>query len=382
MNKPIYLDYNAATPIDESVLQKMNAAIGNFANPASSHLSGQNAANLLENSREIIADFLEAKPQEIIFSSGGTESNNSVLAQILRNPAINKILISAVEHLSVEEYAEFLKKNGFNAIKIPVDNLGFVDLGFLEKNCDNRTLVSIIWANNEIGTIQDAARIAEIVKKNGGLLHFDAVQAFGKINVSAKEIPFDFLSFSSHKIYGPRGIGGLFVREGVGFAPFLIGGEQENGFRSGTANQWLACGFAKAVELRKAEFEDEQKSLWKMRENLMEKLSGINGLSFNGSQDFGKTLAGTLNMTISDIENEIIALRLDNAGICVSKGSACSAQKVRTSSVLAAIGLSNSAAARTIRISLGKQTTLDEIDFFIEKLTEIIQNVRKSRNDT
>jgi len=377
MSGRIYLDYNAATPIDKEVLAKMTAEIDNFANPASSHLSGQNAANLLENSREIIGDFLEAKPQEIIFTSGGTESNNSVLTQIFKNKNINKILISAIEHPSVSEFEDTVANH---SPKIPVDNLGFVDLDFLEKNCDKNTLVSIIWANNEIGTIQNAAKIAEIVKKNGGLLHFDAVQAFGKIKISAKEIPFDFLSISSHKIYGPRGIGGLFVREGVEFAPFLIGGGQENEQRAGTANQWLACGFAKAVELRKIEMLSEQKTLWALRENLIEKLKTIDGLSFNGAQDFDSTLAGTLSITVSDIENEIIALRLDNAGICVSKGSACSSQKVRASSVLTAIGLSNSAAARTIRVSFGKQTTTSEIDLFSGKLNEIVKNIRKSRN--
>jgi len=371
MNKSIYLDYNATTPIDKEVLQVMNAEIENFANPASSHLCGQNAENLLENSREIIAAFLDAKSQEIVFTSGGTESNNAVLSQIFKNKKIKKLLISSIEHPSVSEYAD--------AEKNPVDNWGFVDLDFLEKKCDSETLVSIIWANNEIGTIQNAAKIAEIVKKNGALLHFDAVQAFGKIEISAKEIPFDFLSFSSHKIYGPRGIGGLFVREFVEFFPLIIGGGQESGFRAGTANQWLACGFAKAVELRKNKAL-EQKVFWEMRESLIGKLKIIDGISFNGSQEFDKTLSGTLSITISDIENEIIALRLDNAGICISKGSACSSQKVRASSVLTAIGLSNSAAARTIRVSLGKQTTPKEIDFFAEKFTEIVQNIRKSRN--
>lgn len=379
MSKTIYLDYNATTPISEEVLQEMNENIGKFANPASSHIEGQIASNLLENSREVISDFLHANPQEIIFTSSATESNNTVLSQVLKNPRIKKLLISAVEHPSISEYADYLNENGVEVVIIPVDNLGFIDLDFIEKNINNETLVSIIWANNEIGTIQNAEKIAEIVKQKSALLHFDAVQAFGKIKISAKEIPFDFLSFSSHKIYGPRGIGGLFVREGIDFFPLIIGGGQENGFRAGTANQWLACGFAKAVELRK-NMRIEQENLWNMREKLKEKLKTIDGISFNGSQNFAETLAGTLSITISDIENEIIALRLDNAGICVSKGSACASQKVRASSVLTAIGLSNSAAARTIRVSFGKQTTEDDIDFFADKLSEIVQNIRKSRN--
>ncbi|MDR0304533.1 MAG: cysteine desulfurase [Chitinispirillales bacterium] len=380
MNKRIYLDYNATTPIGNEVLKTMFENKDCFANPASAHFDGQNALNLLEKSREIIADFLCVKPHEIIFTSGGTESNNTVLRQTLDNKNLKKLIISSIEHSSISEYAEFLKQNGVEVIKIPVDCLGFIDIEKLEEICDENSLVSVIWANNEIGTIQDVEKIAQIVKKNGGLLHFDAVQAFGKVNISLEKINADFLTFSSHKIYGPRGIGALFVRENTPFLPFIIGGGQENEFRSGTANQWLASGFAKAVELRKSVIETEQTYLWNLRKGLIESLENkIEGVSFNSPQEFGKTLCGTLSVTINDIENEIITLQLDNAGISISKGSACSSKKIRTSGVLSAVGLSQSAAARTIRVSFGKFTTKEEIEYFCEKLSEIVKNVREKR---
>lgn len=382
MNKRIYLDYNAAAPIENDVLKTMFENKDCFANPASAHSDGQNASCLLEKSREIIAEFLRVKPYEIVFTSGGTESNNTVLRQTLYNKNLKKLIISSIEHPSVSEYAEFLKQNGIEVAKIPVDCSGFLDTEKLEEICDKNSLVSVIWANNEIGTIQDAEKIAEIVKQNGGLLHFDAVQAFGKINISLKKINADFLSFSSHKIYGPRGIGALFVRENTPFSPLIIGGGQENEFRSGTANQYLASGFAKAVELRKSAIETEQKYLWDLRKRLMESLENkIEGISFNGPQEFGKTLCGTLSIATDDIENEVIALRLDNAGISVSKGSACNSKKIRTSGVLAAVGLSQAAAARTIRVSFGKFTTREEIEYFCEKLSEIVINVREIRKN-
>jgi cysteine desulfurase len=381
MNTRIYLDYNATTRIDDDVLETMFENIHCFANPASPHFDGQNASDILENSREIIADFLDAKPNEIIFTSGGTEGNNTVLQQMLSNKNLKKLIISSIEHSSVGEYAKILEKNDVKVIKIPVDNLGFINLEKLEEICDENSLVSIIWANNEIGTIQDVKKITEIVKRKDGLIHFDAVQAFGKIKISLKEINADFLTISGHKIYGPRGIGALFIRENTQFFPFVIGGGQENGFRSGTANQWLASGFAKAVEKRKSVIETEQLYLWKLRDFLINCLKKeIDGILFNGSQEFGKTLSGTLSITINDIENEIIAIRLDNAGISVSKGSACNSKKVHTNTVLNAIGLPQAAAARTIRVSFGKFTTKEEIECFSEKLNEIVKNIRNIRN--
>jgi len=382
MNKRIYLDYNAATPIENEVLKTMFENSDCFANPASAHADGQNAYALLEKSREIIADFLCAKPHEIIFTSGATESNNTVLRQTLCNKNLKKLIISSIEHPSVDECAEFIKQNGIEVVKIAVDCSGFLDIKKLKEICDKNSLVSIIWANNEIGTIQNVEKIAEIVKQNGALLHFDAVQAFGKIDISLEKINADFLSFSSHKIYGPRGIGALFVRENTTFSPLIIGGGQENEFRCGTANQWLANGFAKAVELRKSVIESEQKYLWNLRKYLINYLENkVEGISFNGSQEFNKTLCGTLSITIDDIENEIIALRLDNAGISVSKGSACSSKKIRTSGVLTAIGLSQASAARTIRVSFGKFITLEEIEYFCEKLSEIVKNLREMRKN-
>jgi len=376
----LYLDYNAATPVYDEVLSEMASRQEIFANPASSHTDGQRAMALLENSRETVADFLDAKPHEIIFTSGATEANNTVLWQMLCNKNLKKLLISQIEHPSVYEYGDFLSERGTTVLKIPVDGQGFIDLDFLDENCDAQSLVSVIWANNEIGTVQNVAKIAEIVKKNSALLHFDAVQAFGKIKISLKELSADFLSFTSHKIYGPRGIGGLFVREGTPFFPMIIGGGQESGFRAGTANQILAAGFAKAVEKRKTEMYDEEKRIWDLREALKEKLSDICGIKFNGAQEYGKTLSGTLSVTLSDIENEIVVLRLDNAGIFVSKGSACSSQKVFASGTLTAVGLSSREAARTVRATVGRAVSVEEINRFSDKIHEIVQNVRKSRN--
>ncbi|MCL2844339.1 MAG: cysteine desulfurase [Chitinivibrionia bacterium] len=380
MSLNLYLDYNAATPLDEDVSAKMLAHQKIFANPASSHIAGQKAASLLENSREIIADFLQAKQHEIIFTSGGTESNNTVLWQMLTNKKLKKLVISSVEHPSIDEYADFLSEKQVEVVRIPVDKQGFADLDFLAQNCDKQTLVSIIWANNEIGTIQDVAKIAEITKKHDALLHFDAVQAFGKLPISMRDIAADFLTFTSHKVYGPRGIGGLFVRENTPFFPLIMGGGQEGGFRSGTGNQILASGFAEAVEKCKANFGKEEKEIWALRQTLKEKLTATIGeIKFNGAQEEGKTLSGTLSITLPDIENEIIVLRLDNKGIFISKGSACSSQKVFASSVLTAVGLSAREAARTIRVGLGKDTKIEEINLFLKEMSEIVQKIRESR---
>jgi len=377
----IYCDYNATTPTHPAVQKRLISLMDQFGNPASIHGVGQDAERILVESKEVIAEFLHCSPDEIICTSGGTESNNTVLFQLLAEKLggkpPRKLICSEIEHSSVSEYSTFLKKSGIEVEYLPVDAQGFIDLERLRSQITKSSLVSIIWANNEIGTIQDIATISQIVKDTGAELHVDATQAFGKIAIDLSKLHIHWLTASAHKIYGPRGIGLLFRRPFTRFSPMLIGGGQQEDQRAGTENHLLMAGFAEAVRIRQEEMEDERIRLRSLKSHFITELkSRFDFAEINGPED-ERGLAGTVNITFPGVENEMLLLYLDMAGIAISTGSACSSRTFKASRVLNAIGRSDLEAFSSVRISFGRESTVEHVDILLTKLKEIIDRIRK-----
>ncbi|MFH1368475.1 MAG: cysteine desulfurase family protein [Elusimicrobiota bacterium] len=381
----IYLDHNATTPLHPEVKKTMTAAMDVFGNPSSMHGFGREARTLVENAREITAAFIGAKPDEVIFVGSGSEANNTIL-NTLSCPSHGcdcpvgkrkEIITTKIEHPCVLETAACLLQKGESVKYLGVDKHGKIDLNELEKAIsDDTAIVSVMAANNEIGTIQDIKKISEIVHKKGALFHTDAVQAVGKIPVDVNELNIDYLSFSGHKIYGPKGIGVLFVKKGTPFCPFIRGGHQEKGRRAGTENTLGIIGVGKAVEMRKKEMTAEHTRLLQLKNRLKEDIrKNIPDIQFNGHPT--DCLTGTLNVSFLGAEGEAILLYLDLAGIAVSTGSACASGSLAPSHVLLAMGLEAEQAHGSIRMSLGRDTTEKDIDYTLKNLIEIIAKVRK-----
>lgn len=383
--KRIYLDHNATTPIHPEVKKTLIEAMDAFGNPSSMHGFGREARALVENSRETVASFIGAKPEEIIFAGSGSEANNTVLNTLscpshgCECPIVKKkeIITTKIEHPCVLETAACLQQKGEGVKYLGVDKYGKIDLGELEKAItENTAIVSIMAANNEIGTIQDIKKISEVVHKKGALFHTDAVQAVGKMPMDVNELNIDYLSFSGHKIYGPKGVGVLYVKKGAPFCPFIRGGHQEKGRRAGTENTLGIIGVGKAVEMRKKEMSAEHERLLKLKKKLKEGIEkNIKDIAFNGHPT--DCLAGTLNVSFFGAEGEAILLYLDLAGIAVSTGSACASGSLDPSHVLLATGLEAEQAHGSIRMSLGRDTTEKDVDYTIKTLTEVINKVRK-----
>ncbi|RPJ24188.1 MAG: cysteine desulfurase, partial [Planctomycetaceae bacterium] len=326
MDKPhsIYLDHNATTPLHPEVKKAMTEAMEVFGNPSSYHEAGRQARELVENSRRVIADFIGAKPEEIVFTGSGSEANNAVFNALSSQPSARReIITTSIEHPCVLRAAAHMADLGLPVHFLDVDETGKVYLDQLESLLSDATaLVSVMAANNEIGTIQDVGRIARMCHERGALFHTDAVQALGKIPVNVNEIEADYLSFSAHKLYGPKGVGALYIRQGAPFRPLIRGGHQERGRRAGTENTIGIAGFAKVIEMRKAEMAEEverltmlKRALWKGIERV------IPEATFNGHPT--DSLPGTLNVSFTQVRGEAIQLALDLEGIAVSTGSAC-----------------------------------------------------------
>ncbi len=376
----IYLDYNATTPLHPRVAEKLQEIAPHFANPASAHSFGQEAEQLLTESKETIAAFLGATPEELIFTSGGTESNNTVLYQLisekLEGKTPRKLICTSIEHSSILEYSTYLKNCGIEVEYLSVDSQGFVNIDELKEKITKESLVSIIYANNEIGTIQDIETIGSIVKEAGAELHVDATQAVGKIDINLKTLNVTYLTAAAHKIYGPRGVGLLYKREFTKFRPFIRGGGQQEELRSGTENQQLIAGFAEAVIQRKTEMSDERVRISNLRQILIDSLKEkIPSIFFNGPLN-DNALAGTLNITIPGIQNEMLLLYLDIAGIAISTGSACSSRSFKASQVLQSIGRSELEAFQSIRVSMGRETTEEHVEKFVTELLTIYTRLR------
>jgi cysteine desulfurase len=391
--KKVYLDYNATTPLDPRVLEAMIPYMREeFGNPSSIHSYGRAGKTALDNSREQIAELLGARPKEIIFTSGGSESNNFAIKGIasqLRGKG-NHIITTQVEHASVLETCGFLESQGFQVSYLSVHRYGLINLEELkEKIKDDTILVSVMLANNETGVIMPIQKIAEIVKEKGVILHTDAVQAVGKIDVNLKNLPVDLLSLSAHKLYGPKGVGALFIRtgvetrHGVSLKPLIHGGGQERGKRSGTENVAGIVGLGKACDITNEEARNQKSEVRirdlrdELHEGIFEKIKGVR---LNGHPE--KRLSNTLNLSFEGVEGDSLVMNLDLEGIAVSTGSACSEGNVEPSHVLLAMGLSKEQAISSLRFSLGRFTENEDIDRVLDVLPGIVERIREISVET
>lgn len=378
--KQIYLDHAATTPVRKEVITAMMPYLDKkYGNASSLHSVGREAREALENARKTIAKIINAEPEEIIFTSGGTEADNMAIKEIAfvnKTKNKNEIITSAIEHDAVSESCKLLEKMGFKVHYAPVNGDGIVNPKEVERLINEKTiLVSIMHANNEIGTIEPIEEIAKICSQKKVYFHTDAVQTFCKEKIDVKKVNIDLLSASSHKIYGPKGVGFLYVKKGTKMGALLHGGGHEFGLRSGTENVSGIIGFAKAAELANNEMKSENVRLRKIRDKIIEKILEIEGTFLNGSRT--KRLANNINVSFRAIEGESILLKLDEKGIAVSTGSACSSKSLEPSHVLLALGLPHIAAHGSIRISLGKQNNEKDINYLLSNISNIIKDLRK-----
>jgi cysteine desulfurase len=385
MERKVYLDHNATTPLHPEVKKAMSDAMEVFGNPSSMHGFGRQARRLIDAARCDIAAFIGGKPEDIVFMGSGSEANNTVFnllgctAKRCEAPHTRRrqVVTSLIEHPCVLEAAGCLQERGVEVAYAPVDGYGKIDIPEYEKLVSDKTaLVSVMMANNEIGTVQDIKKIAGIAHRHGALFHTDAVQAVGKIPVDVIDLGVDYLSMSAHKVYGPKGIGALYVSPGVPFCPFIRGGHQERGRRAGTENTMGIVGFGKAVGMRSKEMAGESGRLLLLKSRLKAGIEkNIKDIRFNGHPS--DVLPGTLNVSFDGAEGEAILLYLDLEGIAVSTGSACASGSLDPSHVLIASGLDAERAHGSIRISLGRDNSESDIDYTVDRLAAVIDRVRK-----
>lgn len=378
--KRIYLDHSATTPVDlEVAALMMTYYTEKYGNPSSVHSFGREARQALEEARRQVAELIGATPQEITFTSGGTEADN--LAIIGTAEAMSKkgkhLITSSVEHHAVLETCEFLAKNGFELTILPVDAEGIVSVEDVRKAIRPDTiLISVMHANNEVGAIQPIVEIGQLAKEHSITFHVDAVQTLGKIPINVKAMNIDLLTVSSHKIYGPKGVGALYVRKGVRLAPRAHGGSQEKKRRSGTENTPGIIGFGKACELIGKRMDKEDARQIILRDKLMNGIiERIKYVKVNGPLG-EKRLANNVNVSIRFVEGESLLLSLDMLGIAASSGSACTSGSLDPSHVLLAMGLVHEIAHGSLRFSLGSQNTEEEIDYVLEQLPKIVKRLR------
>jgi cysteine desulfurase len=393
-NRFVYMDYNATTPIRPEVKECMVDALDIFANASSLHESGRRARSEIEAARANVAALVDARDSSTIyFTSGGSESNNTVFMTMynfakktLRETASageksirprNKILTTSIEHPCVLNSASFLAEEGFPVVFLPVDGQGKLDMEAYEKELGpDVLLVSVMAANNEIGTIENISEITAMAKKIGAFVHTDATQAVGKIPVSVEDWGIDYLTLSCHKIYGPKGIGVLYVRQKAPILPLIRGGHQEHGVRAGTYNNLGIIGFGEAARLAAADLSEFSSKVRKLRNLLRDKIEAtIPHVKINGHPT--DVLPNTLNVSFPGAEGESILLSLDLEGIQVSTGSACASGSLEPSHVLLAIGLGPELAHGSIRFSLGRDTTVEDVEYVAKKLPPIIARLRK-----
>lgn len=375
----IYMDNNATTPIDPKVCEKMSQFLKEyFGNPSSLYPIGRKVKEIITEAREIIAKALGAKRTEIIFTGSGTEADNFSIRGVLEAcPEKNEFITSAIEHPAVIETALYLEKKGMKVIYVPVDQYGIIDLDFLKDSITPQTaLISIMHANNELGTIQPVETVVKIAKEKEVLVHTDAVQSFGKINVNVDKLGVDLLSISAHKLYGPKGIGALYIRKGTNILPLIYGGHQERQIRAGTENTAGIVGFGEAVRILLERGERDKKRIEKLADRLKKGIEEkIPKLKFNGHEK--NRIKGTLNISFLGLEAEAILLALATKEIYVSTGSACSEGSEETSHVLSAIGLKPDVARSSIRMSLGRFNLEEDIDTVLCELPEMVEKLRE-----
>jgi cysteine desulfurase len=374
------MDHGAGMPLNSRVFEAMKPYfMENYGNPSSSHSFGNSARNAIATSREKVAQLVAAeKPLEVIFTSGGTESNNLAIKGIAyRNREKgNHIIATAIEHISVMNICKFLQKQGFEVTYVPVDEQGVVDIEKLEAAINDRTiLISVMYANGEIGTIQPIREIGKLAQENNVIFHVDAVAAAGKVPINVKEENIDLLSLSSNDMYGPKGVGALYIKMGTKVQPIIQGGGQERGLRSGTENIPGIVGMGKAAEIAKREMEAEGKRLTRLRDKLIKGVLDKIDYSFlNGHPT--KRLPGNANLRFSYIEGESLILGLDMHGVQVSSGSACTSKTLEPSHVLLAIGLAHEEAHGSLVFTMGKQNSEEDVDYVLEVLPDVVNRLR------
>lgn len=397
MNKRVYMDYNATTPLDPGVRDTLVRSLDEYANGSSMHEDGRRVAKEIFTARERVAGLINARPEEIIFTSGGSESNNTVFSTIA-GPALTRtshlksayggrkvVITTAIEHPCVMESAKRASELGFDVHYLPVDGYGVIDLAryreLLSRGersgavAEKPLLVSIMMANNEIGTIQDIPLLSRLAHEAGALFHTDAVQAVGKVPVDVDSLGVDYLTMSCHKIYGPKGVGALYVRKGAPIEPFIRGGHQESGLRAGTYNSPSIIAFGEAARLAKerlAEYESRTRALRnRLRDGF---LSSIPDIRINGHPE--RVLPNTLDVSFPGAEGEAILLMLDILGVSVSTGSACASGSLEPSHVLMATGVGPELAHGSIRFSLGQYSTESDVDYLLKEVPEVIKKLR------
>jgi cysteine desulfurase len=370
----IYLDYAATTPMDSLVINAMRECEDIYGNPSSQHAAGRKARAMIDDARDVVAEYFNAKSSEIIFTSGGTEADNLAIKGIAKanNERGNHIVTTAIEHHAVLESCAVLECDGYKVTYVKPDSYGVVDQQQISNAITQDTiLVSVMTANNEIGTIQPISEIAVICRERDVLFHTDAVQAAGEIKIDTALIPVDLISISAHKIYGPKGIGALYARSGTRIIPHLHGGQQETGRRAGTESPSAAAGFATALKILPDAVEIAE--IRKMRDDFISDIVGIPGIRFHG--DMRQRLAGNINFAIAGITGEKMMMALDLRGICVSTGAACAAGAVGASHVITALGYDHRQSAEAIRISIGRGTTDEDLRETARAIREIIGGI-------
>lgn len=384
MNR-IYFDHNATTPLHPEVRKAIIEAMDTFGNPSSLHEDGREARALVEGARAKLAALINAEPEEIMFVGSGSEGNNTVLSIMsctgaqcgLHPPVESQLVTSTIEHPCILETSKCLENRGIRVSRIGVDEKGLLRMGELEESLKRRTsLVSIMMVNNETGAVQDIPRALELAHGAGALFHSDAVQAVGKIPVDVKKLDVDFLTISAHKIYGPKGVGALFVRKGTPFCPLIRGGHQEMGRRAGTENTLGIVGLGRAAELRAEEMEEEESRLEELNALLRDGIeSRIENVHFNSFPDH--CLPSTLNVSFEGVEGEALLLYLDMEGIEVSTGSACASGSLDPSHVLMEMNLPVEYSHGSLRMSMGRSTTREQVLRVIDVLPGIIVKLRR-----
>jgi cysteine desulfurase len=375
----VYLDNNATTPIDPAVMEKMTWFMkDHFGNPSSLYPIGRQVKEIINEARDHVAQALGANKSEIYFTGSGTESDNhAILGALDAQPDKREFVTSAIEHPAVRETAIYLERRGYHVSYIPVDRTGLMDLDALRSAVTSRTaLVSVMHANNEIGTIQPIADVVRIAKDHGALVHTDAVQTFGKIGFRVDELGVDLLSVSSHKIYGPKGVGALYIRKGTDIRPFLHGGHQERGLRAGTENTIGIVGFGEAARILPEKMKIDAPRIERLAERLRAGIvERIPKARLNGHPE--RRVKSTLNFSFLGLEAEAVLLALATKEIFVSTGSACSEESEEVSHVLLAIGLRPDIARSTVRMSLGRFNTDHDVDIVLQELPEVVAKLRK-----
>jgi len=380
-NKHIYLDHSATTPVDVEVISAMTHAMSEgWGNPSSTHADGRSAKFLIEEARERVAGLMSASPDEIHFTSGGTEADNWALRGIAHSlkDRGNHIITAETEHPAILDTCKLLEKEGFKITYLSTDRNGSIHSRDLEAGITPETiLISLMHSNNEIGTINLIQKFAEIAKEAGVLIHSDMVQSYGKVPVDVKQLNVDLASVSSHKIYGPKGVGALYVRSGTGIDRIMFGGHQERDKRGGTENVPGIVGFGKAAELRSERLESDSLDVRKMAKSFFELLSEeVGGVRLNGHPT--QRIPGHISISFEGIDGEALLMNLDTQGISASAGAACSSGAVKISGVLKAIGLSDDEAIGTVRITFGRENSEEDVELVVQAIKEQVTRLRKS----